>query len=291
MTRWRYLVRTLTHHWRINGTVALSVAAATAVLVGALLVGDSVRASLRRLTLDRLGRIDEVLVTDHFFRAELVEELSSDTRFSEFYATAVPAILFPAATVEKRVGDLTARAAGVQVLGCGESFWSLGDTASRPDAAARRRGDRAQSGLGRSAWCSGRRRSRVAAPEVESGACGQSTRPQVRQDSQSGRSAGSQCYSCQKSRSVPVEAQPVTAAQRLCVAQHNPGGSRHGRSNQCDTRLRQAAGTRGRSSRSEQASRVLAQALRPSLGDYGLTLKHVRRTFPEQDSARDASDL
>ena len=38
-------------------------------------------------------------------------------------------------------------------------------------------------------------------------------------------------------------------------------------------------------SRSEQASHALAQALRPSLGDYGMTLKHVRRTFPEQDSA------
>ena len=40
-----------------------------AVLTGALLVGDSMRGSLRRLLLDQLGQIDEVLVTDPFFRA------------------------------------------------------------------------------------------------------------------------------------------------------------------------------------------------------------------------------
>ena len=42
---------------------------ATAVLTGALLVGDSVRGSLKHLALDRLGGIDYVLVTPRFFRA------------------------------------------------------------------------------------------------------------------------------------------------------------------------------------------------------------------------------
>ena len=54
----RLVWRSLVHHLRMHGAVALGVAAATAVLTGALLVGDSVRGSLRSLTLDRLGRID-----------------------------------------------------------------------------------------------------------------------------------------------------------------------------------------------------------------------------------------
>ena len=52
----------------MNLAVACGVAVGTAVLTGALLVGDSMRGSLRHLTLDRLGRIEEVLVADRFFR-------------------------------------------------------------------------------------------------------------------------------------------------------------------------------------------------------------------------------
>lgn len=77
MSTWRFLLRSLVFHWRIHMAVALGVAAATAVLTGALLVGDSVRGSLRRLTLDRLGRIDEVLVTDRFFAEEMATDRKS----------------------------------------------------------------------------------------------------------------------------------------------------------------------------------------------------------------------
>jgi len=50
--------RSLIHYWAINLAVALAVAVGGAVLIGSLLVGDSVRGSLRRLALERLGRID-----------------------------------------------------------------------------------------------------------------------------------------------------------------------------------------------------------------------------------------
>jgi hypothetical protein len=52
------LASSLRLHGRIHLAVALGVAAATAVLTGALLVGDSVRGSLRHLALDRLGNIE-----------------------------------------------------------------------------------------------------------------------------------------------------------------------------------------------------------------------------------------
>ena len=45
------MYRALSHYWRINSAVALAAAVASAVLTGALLVGDSVRGSLRTLTL------------------------------------------------------------------------------------------------------------------------------------------------------------------------------------------------------------------------------------------------
>ena len=54
--------RTLIHFWRTHLAVIAGAAIATAVLVGALVVGDSVRASLRQLTLERLGAVDLALV-------------------------------------------------------------------------------------------------------------------------------------------------------------------------------------------------------------------------------------
>ena len=47
--------RSVKYYWRTNLPVVFGVATAVAVLAGALLVGDSVRASLRDLFLQRLG--------------------------------------------------------------------------------------------------------------------------------------------------------------------------------------------------------------------------------------------
>ncbi len=88
-------IRSLAYYWRSNLAVALGVAAATAVLTGALIVGDSMRASLRSLTIERLGKIDELLVSQGFFRAELESEIEQTDAFEKYYSSAQPAILFP----------------------------------------------------------------------------------------------------------------------------------------------------------------------------------------------------
>src|SRR5712675_2247390 len=71
MTFFRLLLRNLFYHWRGNLAVLLGVAVSTAVLTGALLVGDSLRGSLKDLTNRRLGWVDQALVATKFFRAEL----------------------------------------------------------------------------------------------------------------------------------------------------------------------------------------------------------------------------
>ena len=133
MNNKRFVLQSLIHHWRINLTVALGVAAATAVLTGALLIGDSMRGSLRALTLGRLGLIDEVLVTPNFFRQELVKELETSEAFQqELYQQAAAAILFPQGTLESSADDGEAKninvASNILVLGINEQFWSFGQT-------------------------------------------------------------------------------------------------------------------------------------------------------------------
>ena len=108
MSLWQFLFRSLAFHWRMHLSVALGVAAATAVLTGALLVGDSVRGSLRHLALDRLGKIDQALIVDRFFRQEMAAEFAKKRTGSQ----VAPAILFPSVTAERAAANGRRRAGG-----------------------------------------------------------------------------------------------------------------------------------------------------------------------------------
>ena len=131
MSRWRLIRESLTHYGRYHVAVALGVVAATAVLTGALVVGDSVRGSLRSMALDRLGRIDHALVSSRFFRAQLADELSRHDGFAQSFEAAVPIVLV-SATVERAAtapeghGVATTRSGNVTLIGCDKRFWSVG---------------------------------------------------------------------------------------------------------------------------------------------------------------------
>jgi len=114
----RFIADSLRHHRKIHFAVALGVATATAVLTGALLVGDSVRGSLRQTALERLGRIDEVLVTDKFFRAELAAETAAAEELKH-KPNVVPAIVLEGAVSQP---DTKAYSAHVTLIGTSENF-------------------------------------------------------------------------------------------------------------------------------------------------------------------------
>jgi ABC-type lipoprotein release transport system permease subunit len=129
ISEFRILFASLLYHGRMNLAVACGAAVAAAVLTGALLVGDSMRGSLRRLTLDRLGRIDEVLLADRFFRAKLADELAAAPGFSRCAAAAVPLILLRG-SVENADPQTPARANQVNLIGSDGRFWQLGSAAT-----------------------------------------------------------------------------------------------------------------------------------------------------------------
>ena len=85
--------RSLFYYWRTNLAVIAGVAIAVAVLAGALVVGDSVRESLRDLVLQRLGRTDDVVFSTGFFRENLAEELRADRAFGGSFDAACPMIV------------------------------------------------------------------------------------------------------------------------------------------------------------------------------------------------------
>lgn len=129
MTLTRLLLASLRYHWRMHASVCMGVVVATAVLSGALLVGDSMRGSLRDLTLDRLGRIDDVLLTTRFFREKLVDETADGAEFKEYYADTVPTIITRGAIScpDKSDSKTALPSTGASVIGCDERFWGLWD--------------------------------------------------------------------------------------------------------------------------------------------------------------------
>lgn len=105
------------HFWQIHLTVTLCTAVATGVLAGALIVGDSVRGSLRALTLERLGTIQHALLADRFFHPKLLNRKEM-----------VPAILLNGTVI---VPQTETRASKVNIHGVENTFFRFweGDTA------------------------------------------------------------------------------------------------------------------------------------------------------------------
>ena len=115
----RFSWNSLKHFWQIHLTVALCTAVATGVLAGALIVGDSVRGSLRSLTTERLGAIQHALLADHFFRPDLLQRENK-----------VPAILLNGTIVAPQTQT---RASKVNIAGVTDDFFKFWQEDTAPN--------------------------------------------------------------------------------------------------------------------------------------------------------------
>jgi len=121
MNSWILIKRSLRFYWRTHLGVLLGVFTAGAVLVGALGVGDSVRATLKHLALARLGRTEFALeARDRFFRSDLAAGVERKIR------TSVAPVLLLRGSVSNEDGS--ARVNNVQVVGVDERCWRMGGT-------------------------------------------------------------------------------------------------------------------------------------------------------------------
>ena len=119
MTFWTLIHRSLRFHARAHLGVLLGATVGSAVLIGALLVGDSVRASLREMALERLGRIHLAMATgDRLFR----DELGWAITVNEGSSLRSAALVLPGTAA---TSDGSARANRVQVLGLDQRFGVL----------------------------------------------------------------------------------------------------------------------------------------------------------------------
>jgi ABC-type lipoprotein release transport system permease subunit len=117
------LKRNLVYYWRTNLAVICGVAVAVAVLAGALLVGDSVRASLRELFLQRLGNTEQVISAASFFREQLATEIQQDERFSRSRLRAACPLIALQGTITHEASKRWS--SSVQIYGVDERFWQF----------------------------------------------------------------------------------------------------------------------------------------------------------------------
>lgn len=119
------------HYWRTHLGVLLGVALAALVLTGALMVGDSVKATLRAQAEARVGQVGDAMICGERF----LPWSSSAQAIYRSYALPLPfrlrqdtmgegaGILMSQGTAERPDGS--ARANRVQILGVDEAFWKL----------------------------------------------------------------------------------------------------------------------------------------------------------------------
>jgi putative ABC transport system permease protein len=137
MTFWTLIRRSLRFHARAHLGVVLGAAIGSAALIGALVVGDSVRGSLTNMALRRLGRINFALsAQDRLFQASLAPRLratqppDSTGGRSATPATNHPFRAWPQSSALALPGivsrqDSAARANRVNVVGVETDAWPI----------------------------------------------------------------------------------------------------------------------------------------------------------------------
>lgn len=128
MSSFQLILKSLFHYRWINLSVLAGVALTSAILSGALVVGDSVKESLRQNAAARLSQIGPVVVGgERFVSDSLAERVAAELGKDEVIAP----VLLIEATASNRSGGK--RVNQVQVVGIDDRFWKLSNGGVAPE--------------------------------------------------------------------------------------------------------------------------------------------------------------
>ncbi|MDA9119093.1 FtsX-like permease family protein [Opitutales bacterium] len=131
MRIWRIVFANLKYSKRQHLGTCLGAALASMILVGALTVGDSVRATLSYQSLERIGKITHLFISeDGYFHADLANRMQAGWEGNE--SAQFAPVLMTQGTLASPDGKV--RASGVQVLGIDDRFFDFAkDPSQSPD--------------------------------------------------------------------------------------------------------------------------------------------------------------
>ena len=119
----RLALQGLRYYWKLSLCLFCGVSLSSAILTGSLLVGDSVRETLRQAAGQRIGPVKQALVTgERFVTQALAERIAGRVP----RAITAPVLVAPA-TIS--TPDKKKRANDIWVYGVDDSFWRLADIA------------------------------------------------------------------------------------------------------------------------------------------------------------------
>src|SRR4051812_40357820 len=124
MTRLKFLLRTLTHFRLSNLAVIAGAAISCAILTGAMMVGDSVKLSLRDLTKQRLGPIDYAMTPGRFVGEDLVTRIQNHRDFQSNFTQSIPAIYLRGGATNDSTDSA---ASGLQIAAVGNNLVAVPD--------------------------------------------------------------------------------------------------------------------------------------------------------------------
>lgn len=128
MSLWRLILRTFAHFRALSILLLLGAALTTAILTGSMMVGDSVRASLRDLAVARLGPVTHAIVSNQMLDEGLAARIKQDRAVPKS-ANCVPLLSVRGRAVREQPTKVVA--AGVQVMAVGRPL----DPTRGPDQA------------------------------------------------------------------------------------------------------------------------------------------------------------
>ena len=131
MSSLRLILSSLFHYRWINFSVLAGVALTSAILSGALVVGDSVKESLRRNAAARLSQIGPVMLGgERFFTSALADRIATELGGD---AVAAPVLQITGTALNRDGGR---RVNQVQILGVDDRFWKLSNKGVAPEGFA-----------------------------------------------------------------------------------------------------------------------------------------------------------
>ena len=118
MTFIKYILKSLKYYRKQHFAVFLGTLLSTAILTGALVVGDSVKYTLKNILAQRLGDVSYAMLTgERFVRAELSENIADELDTKTASVLMLPGIAINT-TNKNRINT-------VQALGIDNKFWEL----------------------------------------------------------------------------------------------------------------------------------------------------------------------
>nr|WP_320119420.1 ABC transporter permease [uncultured Marinifilum sp.] len=121
MNKFRYILKSLWFYKKQHFAVLFATVVSTAVLTGALIIGDSVKYSLRELVNLRLGKVEYAMqLGDRYVRTDLAKEMAEDLN-----AVVSPVLKLSGLSINP---ESNIRVNDVQVYGIDNQFWNLTDT-------------------------------------------------------------------------------------------------------------------------------------------------------------------